>query len=200
MEEYGIDAVPFQHPDIDTWRENFEGLEYMHEPTGLKVSGAIDDVWVTPEDELIVVDYKSTSKSGKIESLGDSAWAEQYARQIGVYQWLLKNMGFAVHKTGYFVYANASQAEDGFNNTLLFETTLVPTDGDTSWVDEKLEEIEARLESDIYPASGERCEYCPYREASGKKLLAIHQKHKATEASTDRSPSDTIDRIKKKYA
>lgn len=203
MEEYGIDAVPFQHKDIDTWRENFEGLEYRHEPTGLTVSGAIDDVWVTPQDELIVVDYKSTSKAERIETLGDSAWAEQYARQIGVYQWLLENMGFKVHDTGYFVYANASQTEPGFNNTLTFETTLIPTEGDRSWVEPKLEEIKACLEAETYPETGERCEFCPYREASGKKLQAIHMAKKAqgkivaTEPST---PNDTINAIKKKYS
>src|SRR3954467_15783421 len=50
---YGIDAVPFPHKDINTWRENFEGLEYYHEPTGFMISGAVDDVWVNPAGELI---------------------------------------------------------------------------------------------------------------------------------------------------
>ena len=100
MKEYKIDAVPFQHKDIDVWRENFTGITAVHKPTGLTISGAIDDVWVTPEDKLVVIDYKSTSKDGKIEKLGDSPWEIQYTRQLGVYRWLLEQNGFEVQDIG----------------------------------------------------------------------------------------------------
>jgi len=64
MEKYGVDALPFQHPQMDTWRENFEGVQYVHPSTGMIISGAVDDIWVTPSGELLIVDYKSTSKEG----------------------------------------------------------------------------------------------------------------------------------------
>lgn len=176
MDEYKIDAVPFKHKDIDTWRDNFVGLSCVHEKTGLIVSGAVDDIWETPGGELIVVDYKSTSKEGRIITLDDSSWGEQYKRQIGVYQWLLQKNGFKVSKTGYFVYANALQTEEKFDNKLIFDTTLVPCEGDTSWIEDTLIKIKECLESDTYPASGEGCEFCPYREACGKKLQLIYKK------------------------
>ena len=177
MEKYDIDALPFQHKDLDRWRDNFAGVEHTHQETGLVVSGAVDDVWVTPEGELIVVDYKATSKEGIIETLADSAWEQQYKRQMGVYQWLLEKNGFPVSKTGYFVYANASSDREAFNDTLEFETTLVPCEGTTEWVDETLVAIKKVLDSDEIPPIGEYCEYCPYREACGKKLQAIHKKN-----------------------
>lgn len=176
MEQYGIDAIPLDHKDIDLWRDNFVGVEYVHKDTGLTVSGAIDDVWQGNDGKLIVVDYKSTSKEGTIETLADSAWEDQYKRQIGVYQWLLEKNGFDVSKTGYFVYANALQTEEKFDNKLVFQTTLVPCEGDTSWIEPTLAKIKECLESDTYPQSGFNCEYCPYREACGKKLMAIHKK------------------------
>lgn len=176
MDTYAIDAVPFMHADIDLWRDNFEGLSCVHEQTGLIVSGAVDDIWEASNGELIVVDYKSTSKEGKIVTLDDSSWSDQYKRQIGVYQWLLQQNGFKVSPIGYFVYANALQTEEKFDNKLIFDTTLVPCEGDTAWIDAKLVEIKACLESDVYPASGDSCEFCPYREACGKKLQAIHKK------------------------
>ncbi|MCA9364085.1 PD-(D/E)XK nuclease family protein [Candidatus Kaiserbacteria bacterium] len=178
MEKYAIEAVPFAHKDLDTWRDNFQGITYNDPGTGLTVSGAIDDVWQKPDGSLIVVDYKSTSKAGTIETLSDSSWEAQYKRQIGVYQWLLEQNGFTVDSRGYFVYANASKDEPGFNDTLMFETTLVPCDGDSSWIPDTLRAIQSCLESEEIPASGEACEYCPYREAAGKKLLALHQKSK----------------------
>ncbi len=174
MEKYKINAVPFQHPDMDMWRDNFVGLETTHQPTGLVVSGAVDDIWVTPEETLIVVDYKSTSKEGSITALGDSPWEVQYTRQLGVYRWLLEQNGFKTEETGYLVYANASKNEPNFDDKLVFETTVVPVISDMSWLDETLAGIKACLESDKIPKSGTQCEYCPYREAAGKKLLKIH--------------------------
>ncbi len=178
MKTYGIDAVPFSHPKIDTWRENFEGVEFKHEATGFTVSGAVDDIWVNPAGELTVVDYKSTSKPGSITKLGDSSWDAQYQRQMGVYQWLLRNNGFKVSSLGYLVYANAHDDKKAFDAKLEFEVTIVPCDGEADWIDDILPRIKEVLESDMYPASGKACEYCAYREASGKKLLDIHNKHK----------------------
>jgi CRISPR/Cas system-associated exonuclease Cas4 (RecB family) len=182
MEEYDIDAIPFTHKHLDTWRENFEGIEYVHEPTGFTISGAIDDVWQTSDGKLIVVDYKATAKDGTIETLADSAWESQYKRQIGVYQWLLRKNGFDVSDTGYFVYANGNGSLPAFDNTLEFTTTLVPCEGDTSWIEPTLEKIKTCLVGDTFPQSGDDCEFCPYREACGKKLLHIHQATKNTVA------------------
>ncbi len=175
MEQYGIDAVPFKHKNMHTWRENFEGVEYFHEPTGFTISGAVDDIWVAPSGELIVVDYKATSKAGTITTLEDSSWNEQYRRQMGVYQWLLRNNGFDVSPRGYFVYANASSDEEAFDAKLTFEVTVVPCDGETEWIDDILPKIKETLESDAIPPSGKACEFCPYREAAGKKFLALHR-------------------------
>ena len=30
MKEYGLDLIPFEHKDIDTWRENFVGVMTHH--------------------------------------------------------------------------------------------------------------------------------------------------------------------------
>ncbi|MEZ4200133.1 MAG: PD-(D/E)XK nuclease family protein [Candidatus Paceibacterota bacterium] len=176
MNEYKLEAIPFAHKELETWRDNFAGIEHTHEPTGLTVSGAVDDIWVTPEKKLIIVDYKSTSKADRILELSDSPWDQQYKRQLGVYKWLLEQNGFDVEDIGYLVYANASKDEPGFDNKLVFETTLVPVPVETDWIEPTLDHIKVCLESDEYPESGEHCEFCPYREACGQKLLKIHQK------------------------
>lgn len=175
MEQYGIDAVPFQHPEINTWRENFKGIRYEHKPTGFTVSGAVDDVWVNPEGELIVVDYKSTSKDGKIESL-DQGWHIGYKRQMEVYQWLLRQNGFTVSDTGYFVYANASKDREAFDGKLEFEVTLIPYVGNADWIENTLLDIKDTLDKDELPKPYESCDYCTYREYAGKKLQAHKKK------------------------
>ena len=101
MVEFGVQAVPYTHDSLDVWRENFTGVATLHEPTNLHVFGAVDDIWVTDNDELIVVDYKATSKSSEVSI--DSEWQISYKRQMEVYQCLLRQNGFKVSDTGYFV-------------------------------------------------------------------------------------------------
>jgi len=58
MKKYNIDAVPFPHPDIDQWRNNFVGKQYLHSETNLLIFGAVDDLWVNKKGELLIVDYQ----------------------------------------------------------------------------------------------------------------------------------------------
>lgn len=178
MQTYHIEAIPFAHKSMDSWRDPFVGIEYKDPVTGLVVSGGVDDIWVTPDGTLIIVDYKATSKEGSITTLGDSPWEQQYMRQLGVYRWLLEKNGFTVATTGYLVYANADKNLNGFDGQLIFETTLVPVEADVSWIEDTLTQIKTTLESDAIAPSGQACEYCPYREACGKKLLVLHNKNK----------------------
>lgn len=183
MSKYGIEAVPFKHKQMDAWRDPFVGISFKHPGTGLVVCGGVDDVWVAPSGSLIIVDYKATSKAERIEKLGDSPWEKQYQRQLGVYRWLLENNGFSVEDMGYLVYANASKEEDAFDDKLTFETTLVECPTKTDWLEPTLTQIKATLENDTIPESGQACEYCPYREAAGKKLMVLHLAGKKLKAS-----------------
>ena len=178
MQKYKIDAIPFAHRELDTWRDPFVGIMHTHAPTGLLVSGGVDDIWVKPDGSLIIVDYKSTSKEGKIEALSDSPWEQQYTRQLGVYRWLLEQNGFTVNETGYLVYANADKSLDAFDDKLVFVTTVVPVVTDVTWIENCLMAIKTSLESSALPPVGDSCEFCPYREAAGKKLQAIHAAQK----------------------
>ena len=177
MKEYGIDAVPFQHEDMNKWRDNFKGIDYLHEPTGLVVSGAIDDIWQDkkggPSGEIIIVDYKATSKDGEVNL--DAQWQDGYKRQMEVYQWLFKQNGFKVSNTGYFVYVNGKTDVDTFDGKLEFDIKLLPYTGNGDWIEDILLNIKKTLESDAIPNAGEECDYCSYREVAGKKLQAIHK-------------------------
>src|SRR3954465_6770358 len=63
MKAYKLDAVPFKDDRMDEWRDALRGgIVHIHPETKLKVCGGVDDVWVNPEGELIIVDYKATSK------------------------------------------------------------------------------------------------------------------------------------------
>jgi len=168
METYGVDAVPFTHKDIDVWRENFVGVQYLDKETNLLIFGAVDDVWINKKEELIVVDYKATSKDGEVAL--DADWQDGYKRQMETYQWLLRQNDFKVSDTGYFVYANGKRDREAFDGKLEFDIKLIPYTGNTSWIPQTLSLIKKCLMDDRIPSSLETCEYCNYRTSAGKAL------------------------------
>lgn len=168
-----VKATPFAHEKMDEWRHNFTGVTTLHEPTNLHVFGAVDDVWVNEKDELIVVDYKATSKDKEVDL--DSDWQVSYKRQMEVYQWLLRANGFTVSDTGYFVYTNARLDVAGFNDHLEFVTKLIPYSGDASWVETTLADMKTCMEGEM-PAVGQsimggECEHCAYARARTELTL-----------------------------
>ena len=161
--EFKVDAKPYAHEKLDEWRENFVGVQFEHAPSNLVIFGAVDDVWVNPQGELIVVDYKATAKDKEITELGPiGGWHDVYRRQMEVYQWLLRQLGFSVSDTGYFVYANGIAKNDGFFNKVEFRTNVFPYKGDSNWVEERIMELKKVLDQGDIPEVGSRCTYCPY--------------------------------------
>jgi hypothetical protein len=164
IEKYGVDARPIPHEDLDKWRHNFTGIQYIHEPTNLLIYGAIDDLWQNSKGEYIVVDYKATAKDGDITEL-DKAWHDGYKRQMEVYQWLLRRRGLTVSDTGYFVYCNGKADRVAFDGKLEFDVTLIPYTGNDSWVEKAVIGAHNCLNADIIPEAAEDCDYCAYVNA-----------------------------------
>jgi len=161
VEKYGK-YVLISHKDLNIWRENFKGIQYLHEDTGMRISGAIDDVWINPDTkELHIVDYKSTSKDDEIKEL-DQEWHEGYKRQMEVYQWLLRMNGFNVSSTGYWLYVTATQTQRAFDGALHFESNLISYEGDTRWITNVLHEIKSTLDAPGLPFSGDDCDVCRF--------------------------------------
>ncbi|MFA5431910.1 MAG: PD-(D/E)XK nuclease family protein [Candidatus Paceibacterota bacterium] len=162
IEEFGIDAIPYQHKDLDTWRSNFKGIEYLHKPTNLLITGAIDDIWINPKGQVIIVDYKATSKTSEINL--DADWQRGYKRQMEIYQWLFKRNGFDVAPTGYFVYCNGDSGKPFFDKKIEFDIKVIPYIGDISWIDSTLNDIKDCLMSDKIPKMNPECDFCNYRK------------------------------------
>jgi len=118
--------------------------------------------------ELIVVDYKATAKEEEITEL-DKEWHRGYKRQMEIYQWLLRQNGYRVSDTGYFVYCNGRADRKAFDGKLEFDVTLIPYKGNDSWVEKILLEIKKCLDTDELPAAGENCDYCAYFESRKSK-------------------------------
>ncbi len=178
----GIDAVPFRHEQLDNWRENFTGVVHVHEPTNLHVFGAVDDLWVTPDGQVIVVDYKATAKDR--EPTISAGWQISYKRQMEVYQWLLRRNGLEVQPTGYFVYTNGQSDREGFFDKVEFKTKVIPYTGNDEWVEPTLHNMKACIDSDDVPPVGDHimggpCEFCTYARARTELTLKFLNESKA---------------------
>ncbi len=182
LERYGLDAIPFADNRLEEWRDALRrGITYLHTPTNILVRGGIDDVWINPAGELIIVDYKATSKKkgpSTEEDLYDS-----YRRQMEIYQWLFRRNEFSVSPTGYFVYANGKSDAHAFDGKLEFDIELIPYTGSDIWIEPTIFSIKEMLMGNEVPAVGTAfgggpCEYCTYREQAEKKLLVLHHGEK----------------------
>lgn len=159
--ENGINAVPFNHANMQNWRRSL-GLEYKVPNTNIIVHGRVDDIWMNQDtQELMVVDYKATSKSSKLTLDYDS-----YKRQIEVYQWLLRKNGFNVSNIAYFVYCNGKKESALFDKNLNFDIYLLEYIGDDSWVEKAILSSKLCLQSNTVPAPSSNCEYCRYLQAT----------------------------------
>lgn len=169
MKAYGIDAVPFQYEKMEEWRDALRrGVAYLHPATNLMITGGVDDVWVKPSGELLVVDYKATSKEEEVNL--DADWQIGYKRQMEVYQWLFRKNGFRVSNTGYFVYCNGDTDREAFDAKLEFDIKVIPYEGDDKWVEPAILDIHKCLTSNRVPAASADCDYCLYAKSLDEVL------------------------------
>jgi len=179
MKKYEIDAVPYQHQDLPRWRgevKAYEGALALDEASNILVNGLVDDLWVNPKGELIIVDYKATSTTKEI-SLEDE-YKQAYKRQLEVYQWIFRKLGFPVSNTGYFIFANAMKNLPKFDGKLEFDMTIVSHQGDTTWIEKTLMNIRKTLVSNEIPKEASSCEYCAYRRSSVETVAKWKTDHK----------------------
>ncbi|OGZ66662.1 MAG: hypothetical protein A3C50_02125 [Candidatus Staskawiczbacteria bacterium RIFCSPHIGHO2_02_FULL_43_16] len=168
-----IDAVPFNHPDFHIWRDDHGkriGASVLHKKTNLNICGIIDDIWQnTQTGQLHIVDYKSTSTDYRISL--DGKYKDGYKKQMEVYQWIFKQMGFEVAPAGYFLFANAVKNRPGFHGKLEFESSILEHVGDDLWIEPVLLDIKKSLDSDHIPEPGPQCQHCAYRKLINQAKL-----------------------------
>ena len=170
--------IPFKHDNFEMWTQSLhygaEGrFHTVHQETNLKIGGGIDDVWLNTETkELHIVDYKSTSvkKEGKGVTL-DEPWKASYKRQMDLYVWIMRRLGFETSDIGYFLYCDGDRFTghsflNSRNAVMSFKMSLLPYTTQSNWIEPTLHAIRKTLEQEYVPTHSQYCEY-------GKFLGAI---------------------------
>jgi hypothetical protein len=165
MEAFGLGHLrPFQHPNLALWTDSLhfgaEGRFHYDDPeTNIRFGGGVDDVWENTETgELHIVDYKSTAQMGReakpldknfLAPPKDPAQADYkagYRRQMDMYQWVARRLGYQVSDIGYFVYVDGQHREeagilDAANPQqawMRFDVAVIPYAGNDDWVADAL--------------------------------------------------------------
>ena len=164
--EYNLNFIPFQHEDIDRWRNSLSGgISYIDEETNLIIQGGVDDVWYNIDTkELVVADYKAQSTTAEVEKeyYLKSQYHQGYKTQMDIYVYILRKMNFKVSSTSYFMVCNGVKTKDKFDANMEFDITLVDYETDTSWVQNKINDMKLTLDSNTIPEITPHCENCAY--------------------------------------
>ena len=180
---------PFSHPHIEHWMDSLHfgasnRFHYDDPATSIRFGGGLDDVW---EDmttgELHIVDYKSTAQLGKHSKPLNRTflappsnplapdYKAAYRRQLDMYQWVARRLGFQVSDTGYFVYVDGQHREESgmldptvpAQAWMRFNVAVIPLQGNDNWVDAALRQAKYLVsEVTTCPAHNDRCEYGQY--------------------------------------
>ena len=167
--EFGIDAIPANHPMMDKWRQSMQhGVVYQDLEKDLHLYGGIDDLWINGDGEYHIVDYKATAKDKPITELAE--WTIGYKRQMEIYQWLLRKNGLKVSNTAYFVYCTGDNTADTFDNKIEFHSHIIPYEGDGSWIENVITDLHSCLQSPTIPEKSDTCLYCGFYKKLYKEL------------------------------
>ena len=167
-------VVPFDHPEIDNWRDSLhKGLMLRHKDTNIILTGGVDDIWQhNISKQLIIVDYKSQAKLGRVDKQDylEDPYHEAYKIQMDFYAYLLSGMGFDVHQTSYFLVCNAKRDDQEFQKRMNFDEYLVPYNWNIDWIDNKIDEMVNVMNDKQVPEQNLSCKNCAYSEQYAKVI------------------------------
>ena len=193
---------PFWHEDIGKWADAMhfgaEGrFHFDHPETNIRFGGGLDDVWENIETgELHIVDYKSTAQvtstpkpldASFIAPPADPSEADYkagYRRQMDMYQWIARQLGYRVSDTGYFLYVDGQHvhesgmldANEPWQAWMRFNVAVIPYQGNDSWVEDALRRARFLVsEVKTCPEHGASCEYGAYLKDVSEVMSSTHE-------------------------
>lgn len=163
MAAHNIDAVPLKYYLLSDWR-NYKagGIRFFDDSSGIEFFGVVDDIWINSSNELIIVDYKATSKQKRYVAIDiTDKWKNSNQLQIEFYASLFRKNGYLVNDTGYLI-CSFVQDKKAFDQRLDFESYLQPCVINDAWVEVIINDIRSCLEQDKMPPFNENCEFCKF--------------------------------------
>ena len=168
--EYNLNFIPYQHPNMDKWRNSLSGgIVYHDKETNLIFTGGVDDIWYDLDTEqLVVLDYKAQSSNKQVNQYTylNSVYHQGYKMQLDFYAYILRKMDFDVSDISYFLVCNGNKNLDSFSGKLEFDTHLIEYKVQTEWITREINAMKKLLDTEQIPDRNPYCENCAYIEAA----------------------------------
>lgn len=152
LAESNITAVP--HPDEELLADarNWRSDPMYDDPDGpAVVMGAVDDLLLNDDDEIIVLDYKTRGYPPKDEVPG------YYSRQVNLYNLILRQNGYATADHGLLLYYYPDRVLD--DGDVVFETEFHEVPVDLQKAQNLVRSAVETLQGGI-PAPDPDCDFC----------------------------------------
>ncbi len=107
---------------LDTWRNNFRGLRYKDEKTGITLMGALDDLFVTSDGLYAPLDFKTRGFPRKENT------HEYYQHQMDIYSFLLEKNSLPPAEFAILVFYHPIGVDEKHNVIFNPDTVKVPVD------------------------------------------------------------------------
>lgn len=138
---------------LEVWRNNFKGIQYLDEKSGILLRGAIDNL-LSKGKKLIVLDYKTRGYPLKEDT------HEHYQTQMDIYNFLLRKNGYETEDYAYLLFYYPKEVTE--TGEVIFDTRLIKIKTSTENGEKIFNKAIAILEGNLPPAS-EDCEFCEWK-------------------------------------
>ena len=89
-------------------------------------------------------------------------YAKGYQRQLEMYQWVYRKLGFEVADEAYLVYFNGKKNEPMFYQQLNFDLHVIKLECNDIWVEDAIVHARSLLMQETLPSASDSCEKCTY--------------------------------------
>ena len=137
-------------PLLETWRSNFKGIEFLDEKNDVLLHGAVDNILVSSNDKLVVLDYKTRGFPLKEDT------HEHYQLQMDLYNFLLRKNGYSTEDYTYLLFYYPKKVKK--NGEVVFDSVLKKIDNDVSNGEDIFKKAIKVLKSKKIPK--DKCEWC----------------------------------------
>ena len=136
-------------PLLEIWRNNRKGIEFLDKNTGVLLHGAIDNILISKNGKLIVLDYKTRGFPVKEDT------HEDYQSQMDLYNFLLNKNGYETEDYTYLLFYYPKEVLE--TGEVIFDTELVKMKINVKEGEKVFNDAVALIEGE---EPKEKCEWC----------------------------------------
>ena len=157
---------------LKVWRNNFRGLRYFHENSGVLLMGALDDLFVTSEGKYAPLDFKTRGFPRKENT------HEFYRNQMNIYSFLLEKNGLKPADFAILVFYHPTGVDE--NHNVIFDPDPMKIKVDRK-AGERLFLNALECLRGEEPEPSEDCEFCQWLTKMQKtQVTSEGKKNKST--------------------